>query len=468
MLNQLRQQIKKYLLLLSYRWKVSIACLLAAVTLGNVYYLSVPKMYQSTVLLRYIATEIDHTGAISTQHKETMPEVLSILEQLAKERNSLEAVILRLSLYKEQRQKLSMAEVVEIMQGHIELEASSKDTVAVSFHGLNPVEVLNGVNAISEGLIEAHAQHLKEQGPKNMTVVEESDVVMAARAEMEEKEAAMAWFRLKHYNEMPEQVDSNLSRLNALREQSGRVRTEIKDLEAQRDGVKIQVKRNARKLEESPRIPDPSKGKPDVDSEADLSTDSPDRSIVRITDIDDRITHLKSELQRMAVEIEQYDKWLKAVPIRKVEWLKLEEEYEQAKTEYQSLAKRPDSGAPVQDNERGSKKNRLAISDPGLYPKQPVKPNYYAMMLTALVSGLGLALAVVMYSEIIDRSLKYAGEAEDYLGVSVVASVPYIGTDSEIKREKLHAGYTIMAYVAYCVAMLAALVYLARNGLIFL
>ena len=91
--HQQRQQIKKYLDLLVYRWKWLVICLLMALTIGLVFYLRQPQIYRSTALLSYEEQQINPTTMSPEQGRKRLRDTVSTLSQIVISRGNLESII---------------------------------------------------------------------------------------------------------------------------------------------------------------------------------------------------------------------------------------------------------------------------------------------------------------------------------------------------------------------------------------
>ncbi|MBW1750689.1 MAG: hypothetical protein JRJ37_08350, partial [Deltaproteobacteria bacterium] len=242
--NQQRQQIKKYIDLLFLNWKLIVACLLVAMTVGLVMYLRKPKVYQCTSLLSYERQQINPSRMAPEQDNQRLRDTISTLSNVVISRNNLENIIKQFDLYTESRQRLPIEDVIDSMRKHIQIAPSSRgDTFTVSFEGRDPDKVMKVTNGIASKFIEENLKYRSARATDTSKYTR--DELDLAKTVLDKKEQAMRDYKLKYYNEMPEQLESNLVRLQSLHDQYQGVQDSIQDLE--RTKVMVQEQINLRR-----------------------------------------------------------------------------------------------------------------------------------------------------------------------------------------------------------------------------
>ena len=224
-----RQLASKYIdLLLRRKILIFTVCLLSMpVGLGS--YLFTPKVYQATSLLSYEQQKIS-PNKMSPDVVSRIRDIVSTLTQIVTSRTNLERLIVDLNLYPELRKKKPMEDVVEAMRKEIKIEPSKQgDIFQITFNHSVPEKVVKVTNALASKFIEENLKYREEKATETSSYT--SDELLMAKEIMDRKENAMAEYKLKHYNEMPEQRDANVGRLIALQKQYQDKQTSIQDLE---------------------------------------------------------------------------------------------------------------------------------------------------------------------------------------------------------------------------------------------
>ena len=526
--NQQRQQVKKYLDLLLQRWKLIITCLLVAVTVGLAMYLRMPKLYRSSALLSYERQQINPGRMAPERGGQRLRETVSTLSELVMSRNNLEKLILQFNLYPESRQKLPIEDVIEKMRKDITISPSSRgDTFTVAFQGTQQDKVMKVTNALGSKFIEENLKYREERATETSKYTE--DEMNMAKAVLDKKEQAMRDYKLKYYNEMPEQRQSNLARLSSLHEQYQGMQDSVQDLERTRvmaqeqialrkrlgsalagqAGIGNEAAASARpvgKYEQLQQLHQYLDGllnkytdkhpevrrtrqliaKLEADLEAEPQTekstsDSDNRKVrplpqdpeiqqlqLQVKEIDLNIKKLKKDQEKIKSEIGRYEKWIEATPVREAEWNALTRDYSELRRHYDYLVAQNLQAGSVEHLERKQKGSKFKIVDPARFPEKPFKPDFKKMLLLALGLGGGLGVGLTLGIDFLDTSFKEVDDIESVLGVGVICSVPYIETGSEMRKKRIHLILSASFFVLYTMALGAALIYFYLQGRIVL
>lgn len=246
--HEQRQKLKKHLDIVLRRKKFIIFCLLVSVVAGLGQYLRTPKTYQAMALIRYQQQSVN-PSKMSPDVQTRIRDMVSTVGQQIMSRTSLEALIKKFDLYSEMREKMPMEDVVVSMRDHhITIKPEGKgDIFRVSFHGGNPKKVMLVTNELAAKFIEENLRFREERASETSAYVK--DELQMAKKSLDEIETTMRDYKLKFYNEMPQQRDVNMSRLNSLQTQYQGNQDSIQDLE--RTKILIQEQISLRKKEVS-------------------------------------------------------------------------------------------------------------------------------------------------------------------------------------------------------------------------
>ncbi len=525
--KQQRQQVKKYLDLLFFHWKLLVACLLAATTIGLVVYLQMPKLYQCKSLLSYERQQINPARMAPERDNQRLRDTISTLSDVVISRNNLEDIIKQFDLYHDARQQLPIEDVIDGMRRHIKISPSSRgDTFTVVFDGQDQEKVMKVTNALAAKFIEENLKYREARATETSKYTQ--DELDMAKAVLDEKEQLMRDYKLKHYNEMPEQRESNLARLNSLHEQYQGVQDSILDLERTRVMAQEQLnlrKRLSRAMDSAAtagtgQASAPTRNEPltpwqqlerlyshlealqvkytdkhpeirrtkqlIAKLEAGLKGEKPTSGTAKaprrrqvhdpevaqlqfqLKDISLNIKKLKADQATIRSEIEKYEKWIAAAPVREAEWNALTRDYDELRRHYDYLVSQNLQASSVEHLERKQKGSKFKIVDSAGFPDKPYKPNFLQIMLMAIAVGVGGGAGLVFIKDFLDTSFKEASEIEGYLDLPVVTSIPYLEQQSEIAAKRLKTVLWSAGFLLYSVVLLAALVFFWMQGKIIL
>jgi polysaccharide chain length determinant protein (PEP-CTERM system associated) len=523
---QQSQQAKTYLDLFLRRKILILSLLLLSLPVGLGVYLKTPKVYMATSLLSYQQQKIN-PNTMSPDVVAKISDIVSTLSQIVISRTNLEKTITTLNLYPEEREKLPMEDVIEIMREKIEIKPMKRgDIFTISFSGTSPGNVVKVTNGLAAKFIEENLKYRQERASETSSYT--TDELQMAKQVMDKQENAMRDFKLKYYYEMPEQKDSNVVRLIALQEQyqnsqgniqelertliliqeqmSGRKKiiesTKSADLGLGADGKDADVTgTNAQRLaqmelflerlllkytEKHPEVKRTRKLIAKLEKEVALETDaglpstekgtgkpqkkSFDANILQLEaqrkNVELNIVSIRKEQEKLKKHIEQYEKWVSSAPTREAEWSSLTREYGQLKRHYDYLVSQDLQAKSMLNLERRQKGSQFKIEDPARYPGKPAKPDFFKTLGAAVAMGLGLGFDLTLLVGFFDTTFRDGDGVASYLGLPLISTIPYIETDKEVKKRKWYAVFSTGILTCFLLVILALFIYVWSKGLI--
>jgi len=236
-----QQQTRQYINILLRRKKLILGCFLASLILGIFLCVFLPRTYRTEALLVYQRGKINPTSELAPDISAQVQEVLATLRDQVLSRTSLEEIIKQFQLYQETLAKQPMEDVIDRMRTkYIEVTTSPKgDTFTVAFQGGDPRQVMLVTNALASKFVEENLRFREEKATETSAYIQ--DELAMARKSLEQKEAAMLDYKLKHYNEMPDQRQTNIARLNALQTTYQGIQNSLQELERTKIMVQEQI-----------------------------------------------------------------------------------------------------------------------------------------------------------------------------------------------------------------------------------
>ena len=532
-----QQQIKQYLSI-ALRWKkLILGCFLVAIALGIGLYVKTPKVYKAEALLVYQRGKIDPSNKLSPDITAQTMEVVDTLRDQVLSRTSLEEIIKKFELYQEALKVKPMEDIIDIMRSkHIDIDVSRGETFTVSYQGADPRKVMLVTNALASKFVEENLRFREERATETSAYIK--DELITAKKAIEEKEAAMRDYKLKYYNEMPDQRQTNISRLNSLQTTYQNIQSSMQELERTKVMVQEQISLRRTMLQqaaENNQLPSPigpdninseailkhhqvvnelnaarsqlealltryteqhpevkrqqkivqqlkekvkeaAKALPAASTEADkgkaesggqLYTDKQLSQLeLQLKDIGLSMDQLKKEREEAKKQLQTYQQWIAAAPVREAEWAGLTRDYQQFSQRYQDLVSKNMAAESVESLERKQKGSQFKVVDPARYPEKPFKPDLIKILLISVIMGLGAGGSVAFCLEFIDTSFKDAHDLENYLGVPIVCSVPLLLTSKE-KKKKLIKDISWLSFFVFALAGLSCgILFLWKRGTI--
>lgn len=510
------QLYKKYADLLLRKDKVIIMAVLLSISCGLGIYLKTPKVYQSSSLIMYEQQKIK-PSKLTPEVTKKIEVMVNTVSQHVTSRGSLEKIVKEFNLYGDALQKLPLEDVVAVMRDkHILIysDKNSGDVFKVSFQNEDPRKAMLVTNALASKFIEENLRFREERASETTDYIKYE--LKIAKDAIDKKEAIMRDFKLKYYNEMPDQRVANMSRLNALQEQYQVVQANIQNLEQTRLLAQQQLELQKKNMEgklgqagndsklynletarqalnsllakytpEHPSVKQLQKQISQLESEeaaigstTDQTTKSgsvsPQMSAVvnhraiQLKEIELNLESLRNHSAKILEQVKKYQQWIENTPVREAEWAGVTRDYDELKKHYENLVSQSLAAESAETIERRQKGSQFRIVDSAYLPMKPLKPNFFKIMLSAIALGLGGGFGIILFFDFLDTSFKDANEVEQFLELPVLCSVPRIVTEKEKKRTRVLSWVSYAFLGLLCVGLGIAMVQLWQKGVLIL
>lgn len=519
--NKQRQQLSKYINIVIRRKTMIITLVFIAIISGLASYLSMPRIYQSSALLSYQQQKIN-PSKMSPDVEAKIRDMVSTLSQIVTSRTNLEKTIKNLDLFVRVRKNVSMEDVVDLMREKIDIKPSKRgDTFRVSYMGSDPGKVVKVTNALAAKFIEENLKYREERATETSAYTTEE--LQMAKVVMDRNESAMRDYKLQYYNEMPEQRTSNVERLTALQLQYQAKQDSIQDLERtkvlvqeqistrrkileqastleenlENDSLKVRVEETSwqrlarmkkvrdvlllKYTDKHPEVKRINRFIANLEKEVSgtveevgqgeetqqIITDSTILELgMQLKSISLNIQSLDREKGQLKKQIQEYEKWVAAAPVREAEWSALTREYGELKRHYDYLVAQNLQASSILNLERKQRGSQFKIEDPARLPEKPMKPDFLIVMGIAIAAGLALGGGLAFGNDMLDFSFKDPTDIETFLDLPVVCSVPYIRLADEERKDKMKFVVGLSIFLFSLVAVLALFIFCWRKGLI--
>jgi len=458
--------------------------LLIALPGALIVYLVTPKEYEASCLLSYQQQSVN-PNKMAPDLTTRIQDTVSTLTQIVTSRTNLEELIVSEGLYQDERKVFPIEDVIEFMRKHINVEPSDRgDIFSITFSGPDPARVVKVTNALAAKFIEENLKYREERASETSSYT--SGELEMAKKVMDIQEAAMRDYKLKYYNEMPDQREANLSRLTSLQEQYQAKQVSISELERTRILVQEQIA-----LQKKLLGPEKSASSSTVNSRsgADTSYQQLQRMkqnlellLVTHTDTHPEVKRVRKIIEKLEAEgvsapraqtssrpspglrndllqlqaqlgkinididtmriekdqisnrIKQYEEWVAANPVREAEWSALTREYGQLKSHYDYLVSQDLQAKSMLNLERRQKGSQFKIVDPARLPDKPTKPDFLKIIAVAVGGAIAAGVGIIFIIDFLDGSFRDPDDAEMFLGVPVLSSIQFVDTPAEKRR----------------------------------
>jgi len=478
--------VKKYLNLFFSWHKLIIGCLLSALSVGIFIYLTTPKVYQSTASIIYQQQKIN-PSKLSQDEEKRIDEMVNTVTQQVTSRTSLEKIIQEFNLYPEMREEMPIEDVIGKMRTEhirISVQRTKGNVFTVSYQGPEPRVVMRVTNALASKFIEENLRVREERATETTSYVQ--DELRMSKESLDKKDALMRDYKLKYFNEMPDQRLSNMARLTTLEQKLQATQSNIHTLEQTRLLVSEQLasqrgrstgsssisvgasndlseaKKNlqglkARYTPDHPAVKRAESQVQQLEQDA-ASRPATNRNIstnektmvappsskgaiagdytIQLKEIELNLKNLRNESEDIQNQIKTYQGWIDTTPIREAEWVALTRDYNELRKYYDALLAQSLTASAAESIEMRQKGSQFKLVDPAYLPEKPMQGNFLKIIMIALFLGVAGGLGSVLGIDLMDTSFKNVQELETFLNIPVTCALPLIVLEAEKKQEK--------------------------------
>jgi uncharacterized protein involved in exopolysaccharide biosynthesis len=177
----------------------------------------------------------------------------------------------------------------------------------------------------------------------------------------------------------------------------------------------------------------------------------------QIESLDRQIQFRTNEEKRLRAEIAEYQRRVEAVPGLESEWVSLTRDYDTEQISYKELLTKSGAAKVAADLEEQQIGEHFRIVDPATVPVRPLPSIRMQVNAAGFALGLIFGLGIAAFLEIRDTTYHEDRDVVEVLSLPVLASVPYIATSREVRKQRMLA----MAFSIVAVVSLAGAGYVA-------
>ena len=221
------------------------------------------------------------------------------------------------------------------------------------------------------------------------------------------------------------QLNDLQARLAELRERLGPKHPDVKNLEK-----KIEILSRELAKADAPQVKaaQAALNRPDNPAYINLMT--------QIASIEVQIKSLEEEKAQIQKKIDEYQRRLENTPLVEKEYNLLLTDYQNTRRKYDELMDKLMEARIAEKLEESRRGERFTIIDPAQLPEKPYKPKRMAIVLIGFVLALGAGVGTVAMMEYLDHSIKTPEELQQLSSVPVLAAIPYVEGEEEIRARK--------------------------------
>jgi polysaccharide biosynthesis transport protein len=463
---------------------------------GFTFVLLMPDHYKATTTILVDPQKVPEKYVSPTVSSDPGQRLNTITQQVVSS-TRLQQIIDDMQLYPELRGKISREELIELMRKDITITVKQGSSVGLSaftieYEGRRRETVAQVANQLAASFIQWEVKS-REQQAQDTTEFLDSQL-NDAKHNLEEQEAKVSAFKMRHLGEMPEQQAGNLQVLSQLQTQfqanveslnrlevertllsrglensnngvsvvkaaplteraklegeRQQLKTQLQDLQNRYTGAHPEVVEMAGRLQ---RVEDRLKALP---PDPPIVATAPDNTAVtvRMQLIDRETKRMNDEQNRITEQMSSYRAKVDAVPVVEQQMAELNRNYGVSKDHYQSLLDKTFSAGMAADLERKQQSEHFTILDLAQVPEKPFKPKRSLMLLAALVGAIALSVGLAYLKDMLNGTLKIERELKAMLpaNVPLLTAVPKLQGRVERRRAIRFAVVAVLISLIGC------------------
>ena len=152
----------------------------------------------------------------------------------------------------------------------------------------------------------------------------------------------------------------------------------------------------------------------------------------QLTEIDTRIVSLKEEKTTATSALAKLEATIKLTPANAIRLDELTLNYQNIQLQYNSAVDRLAKASAGERIEFMSRGQKISVIEPPAVPNEPTKPNRLLIAGGGSAFGLFAGLGLVVLLELLNRAIRRPQDLVRALGVSPIATIPYVQTRGEV------------------------------------
>ncbi|PRY19849.1 polysaccharide chain length determinant protein (PEP-CTERM system associated) [Aliiruegeria haliotis] len=176
---------------------------------------------------------------------------------------------------------------------------------------------------------------------------------------------------------------------------------------------------------------------------------------LQLTEIDSQVAYLKEQYVLGEAELKKLQDTISRTPNNTVELNALERDYKILQDQHNRALDRLSAAVTGERIELLSKGERITVIEQATAPTEPHSPNRPLIAGGGLALGIAAGIGLIILLEVLDKSVRYPRDLTSALGITPLATVPYITT----RGERVSGGLRRLIILLLVVAGVPAILY---------
>lgn len=172
-----------------------------------------------------------------------------------------------------------------------------------------------------------------------------------------------------------------------------------------------------------------------IQNDGETATNNPVLN-VQLTEITANVASLEDQRERIQARLEVLDETIARTPANAITLDQLQLDYENIQLQYNTAVNRLSQASTGERIEVTARGQRISVIEPPAAPSKPTKPNRMLIAAGGSAFGMFLGFALGLLLELLNRSIRRPEDLVKGLGVTPLATIPYVRTHAEMLRSR--------------------------------
>jgi polysaccharide chain length determinant protein (PEP-CTERM system associated) len=467
------------------RWWIIIPIILSLIA-GTIVAIKLPREFDAVTTILVEPQSVPQSYVKSIVNEGIESRVKTMTQQILS-RTNLEKIVTDFQLLGSgsvDSGRLS-AKVSEI-RGKINIHVSRNRGQAtnffkISFSSEDPYMAKEITNRLASSFIEENLKIREDKSLGTSNFLD--DELEEMRKRLEEKEQKLREYRFAHMGSLPDQLNTNLRTLDRLQMQLTSKENSIREMQDQLETIaaasvggdstnkerslpQMEAQLATLMLKYTEKHPDIIRLKTQIE-ELKNQLNDPNSPInesngrqpatlgfnSKIQSLQQEIRFTEADIVQIRTQIAEYERRVEETPTHDQELQAIQRDYNNIQKTYSSLLNRKLEAEIAVNMERKQKGEQFRIIDPAIVPTQPSSPNMKKLFLVVVAAGFGMGAGLVFLLEMITPTFHLPEDIDNYLNLSVLATIPIIKDRRSLMLGRLNMIGTIIAITVVLVMM---------------
>jgi len=195
---------------------------------ASVYCVVVPEQFKSNTSILVIPQRVPE-GYVRSTVSIRMEDRLATIRQQVMSRTRLIAVMEELGLFKEERRKKPLEEVVETMRKRIDIQVRGNDSFTLSFVSENRQMAMLATSRLASYFIDENLKAREQQAVGTSEFLDSQ--LQETKKKLEIQEERVKQYKMRFMGQLPQQMEANLNMLRGLQDRLRAISDSIRSAE---------------------------------------------------------------------------------------------------------------------------------------------------------------------------------------------------------------------------------------------